>query len=413
MKKHLVVFHHGLWGMPCHVKALEETLIKAFGSTGQLDTLVISSNARTYMYDGIELCGIRCYQEIADYIDYSKHDRISLVGYSLGGLIVRYAIGLMYENHMFDNIKAMNYVSFATPNLGVSEHAEVAAFSWLLRWGKVTLGKVGQDLFNVSDILLNMTQPDSIYMMGLAEFKTRTVYANVMGDILVPFWTAAIEDKVIFGNDVQKAQIKYIEGAGPVLTDLSFPVYQLCSKPQKSSEDIIRDKLHKAQTRAVFSALYVTLTLASALVFSLSLVCSWISYRRVAEYHRSKDSKRNTASIASVPKPPAKHRRTSFDDFVAREQLEVVDALSSMEQPYQSEASELSDHHGDLMPPAPVDLTDVQRTMKHNLDNLKWRKFATLFWNIRRTHLAIINRNNAPNPANKPVMDHWISIFQF
>jgi len=43
---------------------------------------------------------------------------ISFVGHSFGGLVSRYAIGILYANKFFDNVKPMNFTTFATPHLG-------------------------------------------------------------------------------------------------------------------------------------------------------------------------------------------------------------------------------------------------------------------------------------------------------
>jgi Putative serine esterase (DUF676) len=44
---------------------------------------------------------------------------ISFVGHSFGGLVSRYAIGILFGQGFFDRIKPMNFTTFATPHLGV------------------------------------------------------------------------------------------------------------------------------------------------------------------------------------------------------------------------------------------------------------------------------------------------------
>ncbi len=84
-------------------------------------------------YDGIDICGTRVFKEIetvinnlnglqssqlnsksekSDNINVSKTavprvSRFSILGYSLGGLMCRYAIGLMYKKSMFKHIEPM------------------------------------------------------------------------------------------------------------------------------------------------------------------------------------------------------------------------------------------------------------------------------------------------------------------
>lgn len=44
--------------------------------------------------------------------------KLSVVGYSLGGLVARYAIGLLYHKGYFDRLEAVNFTTFVTPHLG-------------------------------------------------------------------------------------------------------------------------------------------------------------------------------------------------------------------------------------------------------------------------------------------------------
>lgn len=66
-------------------------------------------NSGSFTYDGIELGGERVCQEIEEEIERlasegSEIKRISLVGYSLGGLVARYAAGLLDSKGIFDKI---------------------------------------------------------------------------------------------------------------------------------------------------------------------------------------------------------------------------------------------------------------------------------------------------------------------
>jgi predicted esterase len=75
-----------------------------------LHILVAKRNSGSFTYDGIELGGERVCQEIEEEIDKLAKEgqeikRISIVGYSLGGLIGRFAIGLLYSKGFFEKIK--------------------------------------------------------------------------------------------------------------------------------------------------------------------------------------------------------------------------------------------------------------------------------------------------------------------
>ncbi|EPQ30094.1 uncharacterized protein PFL1_02211 [Pseudozyma flocculosa PF-1] len=145
---HLVVIHHGLWGDPVHLSYLANTLADHHAghispNTASLDPKAVdgghpqpttlqqphdSSNAApqlvvlnacsnstshdtsrpkgAYTHDGIDVCAMRLLQEIYSEVKrLEEHGslvtKFSIVGYSLGGLIARYTIGLLYVAGFF------------------------------------------------------------------------------------------------------------------------------------------------------------------------------------------------------------------------------------------------------------------------------------------------------------------------
>lgn len=50
-----------------------------------------------------------------------KVTRFSIIGYSLGGLLSRYAVGILYSTGFFDDgkVKPVNFATIATPNIGL------------------------------------------------------------------------------------------------------------------------------------------------------------------------------------------------------------------------------------------------------------------------------------------------------
>lgn len=75
-----------------------------------LRILVAKSNRGDLTCDGIELGGERVCREIEEEMDKlaetgQEIKRFSIVGYSLGGLVARYVIGLLYIKGFFDSIE--------------------------------------------------------------------------------------------------------------------------------------------------------------------------------------------------------------------------------------------------------------------------------------------------------------------
>lgn len=83
----------------------------------KLHILVAKTNADNHTYDGIEVGGERIVYEVEQEISRleseqgTKIKKISIAGYSLGGLISRYAIGLMYGSGLFDRIEPVNFTT--------------------------------------------------------------------------------------------------------------------------------------------------------------------------------------------------------------------------------------------------------------------------------------------------------------
>jgi alpha/beta superfamily hydrolase len=82
----------------------------------KLEILVPKSNAGSFTYDGIELGGERVANEVEARLEELKKDghdikKFSITGYSLGGLVARYAIGLLYHSGVFETIRPVVRVS--------------------------------------------------------------------------------------------------------------------------------------------------------------------------------------------------------------------------------------------------------------------------------------------------------------
>ncbi|KAI9860649.1 MAG: hypothetical protein M1830_006222, partial [Pleopsidium flavum] len=120
---HLCVLVHGLWGNPSHLSYLASALREKYPED-RLHILVAKRNSGSFTYDGIELGGERVAQEIEDTLEQLARSgqeikKLSIVGYSLGGLVARYAVGLLHSKGWFDKIVPVNFTTFATPHLGV------------------------------------------------------------------------------------------------------------------------------------------------------------------------------------------------------------------------------------------------------------------------------------------------------
>ena len=102
---HLAVLIHGMWGYPGHLaeaaRIMTETLVEPSQDDAdgvRVRVLVSDANAQENTYDGIDWGGERVAQEVLEEVskvesEGGKVTRLSVMGYSLGGLIARYVIG--------------------------------------------------------------------------------------------------------------------------------------------------------------------------------------------------------------------------------------------------------------------------------------------------------------------------------
>ncbi|KAI9255220.1 putative serine esterase-domain-containing protein [Phascolomyces articulosus] len=201
----LIVLQHGLWGTASHMEFIEQQIVENLDSK-TIVVLNVECNEDKYTYDGVDICGNRLADNIQDHVKYladeenKKVTKLILIGYSLGGLMARYAVGILGKNGFFDSIEPFLFVTFATPHLGVRRETK-SKFAKVYNF--VTghmLSRTGEQLQlldkfeNTNRPLLSiMADPKRPFHQYLAKFKTRRIYANVTNDRTVPYWTAAIE----------------------------------------------------------------------------------------------------------------------------------------------------------------------------------------------------------------------------
>ncbi|KAG2423276.1 hypothetical protein HXX76_015425 [Chlamydomonas incerta] len=146
--------------------------------------------------------------------------RLSMIGYSMGGLINRYTAGKLFAEGLFDEggVTPVNFITVATPHLGawrLPVNIINRAFNYLV---PVTTSRSGYQIMlqdkHVWDkpLLCLMSHPDLVFMRALRRFKRLAAYANVFHDRPVPYCTAAI-----------RLDNPYEGGPPPVPIDPAFP----------------------------------------------------------------------------------------------------------------------------------------------------------------------------------------------
>ncbi|KLJ11940.1 hypothetical protein EMPG_12905 [Blastomyces silverae] len=293
---HLCVLVHGLHGNPSHLDYIAGALRDKHAD--KLYILAVKRNTGSLTYDGIERGGERVAHEIEEALEtlYDQDydiQKLSIVGYSLGGLVARYAIGLLYAKGYFDKIQPVNFTTFATPHVGVRSPARKNHFWNVL--GARTISASGRQLFMIDSfrdtgkpLLSVLATPGSIFMRGLAKFKHRSLYANIVNDKAAVFYTTGISKTDPF-MELDKYQINYLPDYSPVIVN---PDRYITVKGQRESAPLRRWMIGRSMSFLTGLPLYMFLCIfvpiASILYLINAAVQTIRSKRRIRSHEEGK-----------------------------------------------------------------------------------------------------------------------------
>ncbi|XP_076927355.1 lipid droplet phospholipase 1-like isoform X1 [Bidens hawaiensis] len=218
---HLVVMVNGILGSSTDWKFAAELFVKTIP-----DKVFVhrsERNAATQTLDGVDVMGERLSQEVLEVIKQKPNlCKISFVAHSVGGLVVRYAIGRLYRPPKeglsveesaatIGGLVPMNFITVATPYLGsrgnkqvpflfgvpAFEKAAVLVIHWIFR-------RTGRHLFLTDNdegkppLLKRMLQDDGdcYFMSAMHSFHRRVTYSNVGCDHIVGWRTSSIRRNI-------------------------------------------------------------------------------------------------------------------------------------------------------------------------------------------------------------------------
>jgi len=240
-KEHLVVMVHGLFGSHKHLDAMVKAMKTQLATRDDVEIFVSKKNGGIKTLDGIQKCGDRLLAELEAFLsDPNAFKTISFVGHSMGGLIIRYAIGHKYDadKSTIFGLVPLHFIAITTPHFGcndayLSDIKNEDSVTPCLRWmgqcpvvGKVpaflfhvfesffvwlVLRKTGDQLFlrdkkkiieqlasysfkRDSDKTLGEVPPP--YLAALSSFRERTCYGNIRGDHVVAWENATVRRKI-------------------------------------------------------------------------------------------------------------------------------------------------------------------------------------------------------------------------
>ncbi|KAF2239078.1 DUF676-domain-containing protein [Viridothelium virens] len=455
---HLVVLIHGLWGNPNHLRFLSKSLREKYPE--ELHILVARSNSDSFTYDGIEVGGERVAHEIEETLEQlSKRGntitKISMIGYSLGGLVARYAIGLLYSHGLFDKIQPINFTTFASPHLGVrTPKVGLSNQIWNVL-GARTLSVSGQQLFTIDSfrdtgrpLLSLLADPSSIFLRGLARFKNRTLYANIVNDRSVPYYTSAISRTDPFATaDPDTLSLNYVPGYTPVLL---HPHHPISRKPQAPDASTALYYQSRALVRQLPFMAFVLLVLPlGSVLFLLNSGVQLVRSRQRIRLHEAGQGAMGAPAKYRIPLMVQGMERRVEGVYEHVEASTMQDTLDGMAEDVNDDEDEDDEEaesdkpllerdnnserrlkvrrkekqaNGDVnkgnTASADTDfpvlaLTPDQFQMIDELDRVGFTKYRVWIQKARHSHAAIVVRMNRQSfEDGKVVVGHWVSTFE-
>ncbi|KAI5854026.1 putative serine esterase-domain-containing protein [Tricharina praecox] len=447
---HLCVFVHGLWGNPGHLQFLSDTL-RACHDESVLQILVCKNNAGHHTYDGIETGGERVAKEIEDLLEQSASEgveirKISVVGYSLGGLVLRYAIGLLYSKGCFQKIQPVNFTTFASPYLGV----RIPLLGWHNHiWNVLaarTLSESGRQLFMIDKfrgtdrpLLSVLADKNSVFYKGLAMFANKALYANVTNDRTTSWYTSAISRHDPFA-DLSAVTVKYLPKYAPVILDPEDPVQLATPRTEDLSMSSRIARSGKKVAKLPMMLVYIVIVPIGISIFLANSVLQGVLSKRRIRLHGNQKEWHGYQSFPLLAEeiqeatdhaiedmhhelppqhlPPGSKEQGDDSDGSESEELltdSMVGITNSVVMSSSERSHDIPEKHRDRHTEFPtLALHPLQFRMIHNLDSLNIKKFPVWIHNIPFAHAAIVVRRQTESyNEGKVVAEHWIKeVFQ-
>lgn len=201
----LVVLQHGLYGGASNLGVLAEDLERLCSPAGDVLVHCAAANeGRTR--DGVAAGGRRLAAEVAEVA--ARHPSLrtlTLVGNSLGGLYARHAAAELHDERTgrMAGLEPELLLTIGCPHLGVRRYTYLPLPAPVINSAapRLVAGQTAADLLLLdgdgadeaggAPLLVRMSEGS--FGAALRAFRRRRAYANLRGDFMVPFGTAAIE----------------------------------------------------------------------------------------------------------------------------------------------------------------------------------------------------------------------------
>ncbi|KAG6334672.1 hypothetical protein ID866_4421 [Astraeus odoratus] len=439
---HLLVLIHGMWGNPGHLARMHEIIEEVKGGTKgtgpeatELAVLVAQTNRDEGTYDGIDWGGERVADEVmSEVTKYEKQGkrvtRFSVMGYSLGGLLARYLVGILHQNKFFDTVTPVNFNTIATPHVGIPRYPTALSIVSSF-FGRNFLSRTGEQFFCVDrwspkgrPLIEVLSDPDYIFYQALLLFPNIRIYANAINDRTVPYVTAAIEPTDPFSEYQRNGmKIEFYEEYEGVIKTYTSPDSLVLSDPPSPLLERLFHTLPPIPPVLRFSfplniLVFPLLPVLIPAFFSLLLVRFSIS---------SKKSKTRVQSLEgdSSARGRLVHIVARLEREIEAAALDVYDdpgrpsypdpSLSGSETPQLVPESTVVPSRSRYFSPLRPLLSSTQLRCMENLNKTpQLKKTLVFFAGVANSHAMIVCRDLKIELHRKgePVLRHWADHFE-
>ncbi|KAG7562260.1 hypothetical protein FFLO_02346 [Filobasidium floriforme] len=419
---HLAVLIHGLHGNPGNLAQCEIELVKAHqekrsqskqgnGSDLDLQVFIPSTFPGTLTFDGVELLAIR----VADELD-KKIERIgsqggdvkaiTIMGYSLGGLIARYLITLLDSRtpSFFERHEPIHFSTIATPNLGMPRYG--TKFSTIKHLvGGHMFSQTGAELFSWDhyseqdprSLLEVMSDPTRPFMQTLRKFPKVQIIANGCHDLTVSYPTAAITETDPF-DSFETTGIRIKTDENSVVKSWSFPSPEAEGEGEDETDTLVKTRsgqkgLRKRPSRPPFLEFRFPFNYLAIPLIPIVATFFVISAFITLTIQRFRSSKR------------IRRYRSSRNNLAVRISQSVSDGVERAGDFLQEQVN--GDWNGDDFPvrgkAAKLLLTEAQKTMIRNFNQYLPQLERIVVWYpyAYNSHATIVVRDVTRFPSHE------------
>ncbi|KAF9353238.1 hypothetical protein BGX34_011718 [Mortierella sp. NVP85] len=393
--------------------------------------------------------------------------QFSFLGYSLGGLIGRFVVGLLDQEGFFNSvdqggrgIEPMYFVTMATPHLGIRKPSDSTWSKTFNFLSSRMLSRTGEQLQFVDDyvqgkpLLLVMSEPEGVFAKALARFKRRALYCNIRNDRSVPFWTASFSDADPF-SELETMEIQYDSGYSSLIESFEHLDVETLTRLRKERAESLKSTTFAQRTAHKLTNLpwkrYAFIGLLGPILIPVWIVIAstTISYQGLKSRRRTKnwaDSSKSLQQIREKASTTTLDQYKDDDDDGDNNNDDMIEGqaalspsstssskLSTTEQDELNESNQkhtvvsikcdgsgeteetvetVSHSYPELKTVRPLPLQAVQVEISRNLNKLEWQKNIIHIeaWNA---HASIVVREKRfMHDGGAAAVQHAVDMFK-